>query len=86
MTDLASIIQQLEQQRAAIDNALEVLRGLPVAASQPAAKRPGKRKKSKRSMSSEGRQRQIEAMRQYWAKKKAGGNKAASKKATKKGG
>jgi hypothetical protein len=85
--DLTSIIQQLERQRTAIDNAIEALRGVS-GESQPAVKRRGRppKKVAKRSMSAEGRQRQIAAMRKYWAAKKAGGKKVAAKKAKKKGG
>ena len=54
----------------------------------PAKKRGGrpkgtKKATKKRSMSTEGRQRQIAAMKRFWAAKKAGTKKAA-KKATKK--
>jgi hypothetical protein len=82
MPDLTSIIQQLERQRTAIDNAIEALRGVS-GESQPAPKR-GRPKGKKRSMS-EGRQRQAEAMRAYWAAKKAGGKKATKKAAKKRG-
>jgi hypothetical protein len=81
MTDIASIISQLERQRSAIGNAIEALRGV---SGQPAAKRRGRPPKGKKgSMSAEGRQRQIEAMRRYWAARKRGGMKA-TKKAIKK--
>jgi hypothetical protein len=72
VSEIDNIISQLERQRTAIDNAIEALRGVS-GASRPAAKRPGRSKGKKRSMSPEGRQRQIEAMRKYWAEKKAGG-------------
>jgi hypothetical protein len=85
LPDIESIIQQLERQRTAIDNAIEALRGVS-GESQPAAKRRGRPPKAaKRSMSAAGRQRQIAAMRAYWAAKKAGGKKATKKAAKKRG-
>jgi hypothetical protein len=73
MSDIDSIIQQLERQKTAIDQALQALRGMSGAAIGTArgTKRTG--------VSPEGRQRQIEAMRRYWAKKRAG-QPAATKK------
>ena len=81
MSDIQNIITELERQRAAIDNALEALRGV---TGQTAVARRGRPKGTKRSTSVDGRQRQIEAMRAYWAAKKAGGKKVTTKKATKK--
>jgi hypothetical protein len=89
VTDIQSVITQLEQQKAAIDTAIAALRGLD---SQPAvpARGPGRPKGSvtrkQAADVSEGRQRQIEAMRQYWAKRRAGKKKAAPAKASRKGG
>ncbi len=68
MSDIENIITELERQRAAIDNALEALRGI---TRQTTSKRPGRPKGSKRVKSADGRQRQIEAMRRYWAAKRA---------------
>jgi hypothetical protein len=83
MTDISNIIAQLERQRSAIDNAIEALWGV---SDQPAAKRRGRPPKAaKRGVSAEGRQRQIAAMRKYWAAKKAGGKKATKKAAKKRG-
>ena len=81
MSDIASVIAHLLQQRSAIDNALEALRG--IGEGTPAKKRgrpKGAKATKKGAMSAEGRQRQIEAMRRYWAAKKAGAKKAAKKK------
>jgi sugar-specific transcriptional regulator TrmB len=88
VTDIQSIILQLERQKAAIENAIAALSGLE---GQPAVpgKGPGRPKKivaTKPAEVTSGRQRQIEAMRQYWAKKKAAGKKAAPRKAPRKGG
>jgi hypothetical protein len=79
---LDDIIAQLEHQRTAIDQALEALRG--VAQKTISAKplgRPKSAKKAtkKRVVSDEGRQRQIEAMRRYWATKKKAAKQAARK-------
>ena len=82
LNDIQNIIERLEQQRAAIDNALAALRE--VSGTEPKKRRgrpPNSRaKKRTRNISPEGRQRQIEAMRKYWAKKKAGATKRAPKK------
>ncbi len=86
MSDIDSIITQLERRRASIETALEALRGL---SGDIAIKRgPGRPQGSgqkRTGMSSEGRKRQAEAMRAYWAARKAGAKKPA-KKAAKKGG
>ena len=82
---LESIIADLERQRASIDNALKALRGItdePIATKRGRPK--GTNKAKKRAMSTEGRQRQIEAMRKYWAVKKAAAKKASKKRAAKK--
>jgi hypothetical protein len=83
MTDIANIITLLEQKRTAINSAIEALG---IVRGQPAVKKRGRPKGSKDRSSVEGRQRQAEAMRVYWAAKKAGkkGPKKATKKATKK--
>ena len=72
--DFSRIISLLERERAAIDNALEALRHIALGAGGP-NKRVGVRP--------EGRERQIEAMRRYWAERKA---RERSKAAKKKGG
>lgn len=87
--ELNSIIARLERQVAAIERAIEALRE--VAPATPAKKqrgRPkgGKRANRKRSMSVEGRQRQIEALRRYWAAKKADGKMTSRKRAAKRAG
>ena len=89
VSDIQNIIDQLEQQKSAIDNAIAALRGV---SGMPtvAARGPGRPKGStsaatKQAGISEGRQRQIEAMRRYWAQKKAAAKKAPGK-ATRKGG
>jgi hypothetical protein len=80
VTSLDDIVTQLERQRDAIDNALEALRGISAQSSgdRTGAERSGKR----RGPNSEGRHRQIEAMRRYWAAKKAGKKTALAKKKT----
>ena len=91
--DLTSIIASLEQQRTAIDRALEALRGLGgQIGTQPATKRRGRPPGSgrKRVLSPEGRQRIIEATKRRWAAvrnaekqqapKKRGGMSAAARK------
>ena len=87
MDDLSSIIADLEQQRDAIDRALAALRAIGV--EQPLKRRGRSPKQSGATKASyaatDGRQRQIEAMRRYWAARKAGG-KAVAKKATKRRG
>src|SRR5947209_20233995 len=75
MTQIQNIIAQLQRQRTAIDTAIAALRGIDdqptVVTSGPGstATQPG--------AVSEGRQRQIEAMRRYWAGKKSAPKKAA---------
>lgn len=77
MIDIASIIEQLERQRASIETAIDALQS---AAGQAIKKGPGRPKGSKKTASNDGRQRQIEAMRRYWAEKRAGSKKTAAKK------
>jgi hypothetical protein len=81
MTEIQNIIIQLERQKAAFESAIAALRGL----GHPDApvKGPGRPKGrvTTKAGITAGRQRQIEAMRQYWAAKKAAGKKAAGKKA-----
>ncbi len=76
MNELDNILKQLEQQRAAIDKALEALRGLSQGQASVVKKGRGRPKRTapaekKRVVTAEGRQRQIEAMRKYWAAKRA---------------
>jgi hypothetical protein len=80
MTDLGSIIQELEQQRDAIDRALAALRGVGGSdrtTSKAAAKATSTPRKLQ--MSEAGRKRIAEATRRRWAAKRA--IEAASKKA-----
>jgi len=81
VNELNNIVAQLEKQRAAIDNALAALRGIS-GQETTTTKTRGRPKgsKQKRVVSDEGRQRQIEAMRRYWAAKKAAAKKTATKK------
>jgi len=91
MTDLTTIITQLEQQKSAIEKALSALRevaGVGVTGGAAPAKRRGRPKKSapavkKRAsgMTAEGRRRVSEAQKARWAAKKAA---SASKPAVKK--
>ena len=86
MTDIESIIGSLEQQRSAIERALEALRDVS-GASVPAAKKrgrpPGKKASAsgKRVLSQEGRASIIAAAKKRWAlAKKEGKQKPAAKK------
>ena len=68
VTHIQEIVRQLEEYKRALDSAIDALQG-----------REGARKLT--SGISDGRQRQIEAMRRYWAQKKAAaGNKRATTK------
>ena len=80
MAEINDIITRLEQQRAAIDRALEALRSVSglSSASAPVRRGPGRPKKTapvtkqKRQLSPEGRARIIAALKKRWsAKKKA---------------
>jgi hypothetical protein len=75
LNDIESIIQQLEQQRGAIERALGALReivGSPVPAVKKRGRPPGKEKRGgARHMSAEGRARIGEATRKRWAEKRA---------------
>ena len=86
MTDLQQIINDLEQQKTAIDNALAALRGLSEETpnrrgpGRPPGKRgPGRPPKKRSNISEEGRQRIAEALRKRWAAKKAAAKKATAK-------
>ena len=84
MNDIQNIIERLEKQRAAIDNALLALREVS-GGIEPKKRRgrppgSGKSKKRTRNISPEGRKRHREAMRRYWAEKKAGAAEGARKK------
>ena len=77
MNGIAGIIADLEKQRTSIDNAIAALREIGGAGTVMKKRRgrpPGSGKAKKRTMTSEGRERQREAMRRYWAEKKAAGN------------
>ena len=77
MTDIHSIIAQLEHEKTSIEAAIDALQGIGVQAT--AVKRgPGRPKATAAKKSagvSEGRQRQIEAMRRYWAARRAAAKK-----------
>ncbi|MCW5983561.1 MAG: hypothetical protein KIT09_36055 [Bryobacteraceae bacterium] len=75
MDGIDSIIGSLEERRTAIERAIASLRGIGGGQVTKRRGRPPGVKKS--TVSSEGRQRQIEAMRRYWAAKKAGAKKSA---------
>lgn len=71
MSDLSTVISELEQQRAAIERAVSALREI-------TGPRPGRPRKSaqtavpkKRVLSPEGRRRIIEATKRRWAAKRA---------------
>ena len=77
MNDFSQIISKLERERLKIDNALKALRDVSALGATGHVNERG-------GVTPEGRQRQIEAMRRYWAERKA---RDASKSAkTKRGG
>jgi hypothetical protein len=83
LNDIQNIIERLEQQRAAIENALAALRE--VNATEPKERRgrplgSGKTKKRTRNVSPQGRKRHREAMRRYWAERNAREAAGARKK------
>jgi hypothetical protein len=86
VTDLRRIIEELEQQKNAIEAALKALRGLGTTSTAPlnAAGAPRRRR-----MSAEGRRRIAEATRKRWAEQRAsaaGAKKTVKKAASKKMG
>jgi hypothetical protein len=86
---LDEIIQKLEQQRTAIDRALDALREVEGPASGNAASSSPAAAKATRKggMTPEGRRRLSEALKARWAAKRAGSPAApATKKAVRKGG
>jgi hypothetical protein len=73
VNEIASIISQLERQRAAIDRAISALReveGVKPAQTAPSGKATAKEPK-KRRMSAAGRRRIAEAAKKRWADKRA---------------
>lgn len=78
MSDIPSIIQQLEEKRAAIDNALEALRGV---STEPTARKRGRPKGTqvkavkpatkKRQLTAAGRKALSANMKRMWAAKRA---------------
>lgn len=83
MNEIDSIISQLEQQRSAIDQALEALRGVAGNAAPGRKRGPKKAAAKKRGLTEAGRQRLAANMRRLWAAKRAGGQtrKKGAKKA-----
>ena len=83
LIDVQQIINELEEQKSAIDSAIAALRGIP-GPSMPAAKRaaqpaaPGRR----RRISAEGRRRIAEAQRRRWAVQRGGETAPAAKKSS----
>ena len=73
MNDFGQIISLLEGERAAIDNALQALRDVSSSGASGHRNERG-------GVTPEGRQRQIEAMRRYWAERKARERSKAAKK------
>ena len=78
MTDFQQIIKQLEDYKRALDTAIEAL--------QPSDGAHGAHAPKTSSGVSAGRQRQIEAMRRYWAQRRAGAAKKATTKKSRAGG
>jgi hypothetical protein len=88
---LKEIIESLERQRTAIENALSALRGIEVAGEQTSTSTRGGTRgrgpaKRKGGMTPEGRRRLAEAMKRRWAAKRAGSQvkKTAGKRAGRK--
>jgi len=84
---IKEIIDSLERQRTAIENALSALRGIEVAGQQSASTSTSRRGPAKRKggMTPEGRKRLAEAMRRRWAAKRTSSQaRKASKRAGKK--
>jgi hypothetical protein len=85
---LKEIIDSLERQRTAIDNALAALRGIEEVGQQSTASSTRGRgpEKRKGGMTPEGRRRLAEAMKRRWAAKRAGSQvrKSSAKRAGKK--
>lgn len=84
MNEIANIINQLETQKAAIEQALEALRDFGETGSITPGKSAGKSAPArKRGMTPEGRRRLALAMKRRWAAKRTGAQakKAATKKA-----
>jgi hypothetical protein len=85
---IKEIIDSLERQRTAIENALSALRGIEVAGQQSASTSTSRRGRAKRKggMTPEGRKRLAEAMRRRWAAKRTASQarKSSSKRAGKK--
>lgn len=86
---LKEIIDNLERQRTAIENALSALRGIEEAGQDTTTSTPSRSRgpaKRKGGMTPEGRKRLAEAMKRRWAAKRAGSQvrKTARKRAGKK--
>ena len=74
---ISAIVKMLEDQKAAIDRALNALREVDGAEpAKPAAKR-GRPAKKKGGMTPEGKQRLVAALKKRWAAKHAAAKKAA---------
>lgn len=72
MSGIAGIIEELEQQRSALEHALEALRGTGSAPAKRRGRPPGKKapRGGKRYFTAESRARMAEAQRRRWAKKR----------------
>ena len=86
---LKEIIDSLERQRTAIENALAALRGIEEVGQQNATSASSRGRgpaKRKGGMTPEGRKRLAEAMKRRWAAKRAGSQvrKSSAKRAGKK--
>jgi hypothetical protein len=89
MTGMNEVIRQLEQQKLAIERALDALRGIQETPQSPLRRGPGRPPKAaapERGISEAGRQRLSDAMKRRWAAKRAGKavKKAAAKKMSRK--
>jgi hypothetical protein len=82
MNAIANIIAQLEDQKAAIDQALETLRGFDETGTITSAQATRKAPARKSGMTPEGRRRVALAMKRRWAAKRTGtqAKKATTKK------
>lgn len=84
MTDVASIISELEQQRSAIDRAIAALREIGGTTNQAVMPAAAKSTGKKRQMSAQGRRNIAEATRKRWALRREAEAAAAASPATKK--
>jgi len=81
VSDVDQMIASLEQQKVAIDEAIQALRNVSAAPAPKRAGRPATKgvAKKKRRLSPEGRRHIVEALKRRWAAKRAAQKSAAKK-------